>query len=515
MPKKVANHNMASRIKLKLLLASLGFVVFSFFGFMTTTYAAEVLIAPASGTYTAGQTFTAAIRVNPQGKSVNAVESKLAFDTSKLSVVSLSKTGSVFSLWTTEPTFSNSAGTIEFGGGSPTPFTSQSTLVTVTFRAVAEGSVTVDFKNASVLAADGLGTDVFSASVKGAYIITAAATPTTPTETPTDETPKPEQEEENNDAAITFGDPPLPPEVGSKVFLDSDLWYATSTGLFTWEIPFDVNGLAVDVSTSSDFAPVTKIDPPVAEMLLTEKELMDGVQYLNVQFKNQVGWGGITHRLIKIDTTPPEQFTINVRAGNTPKTFPILIFEAKDPTSGVQKYELFIADREPVTVTPDEARLGYLLTDLVDGTYTVKVIAHDNAGNIRESSTPLLITAGWQPKAAEDKGSALWALFTFTNVFILLLIALIVALTAYIFYERKQFGRKETKLRKETKEIQDQMEKIFSALRDEIQDQIKSITKKPRLSRSEREAVENLGNALEVSETLIEKEIVDVQKILK
>jgi hypothetical protein len=41
------------------------------------------------------------------------------------------------------------------------------------------------------------------------------------------------------------------------------------------------------------------------------------------------------------------------------------------------------------------------------------------------------------------------------------------------------------------------------------------ITKHERLSKKEREAVEGLNQALEVSETLIEKEITDVSKILK
>jgi len=59
------------------------------------------------------------------------------------------------------------------------------------------------------------------------------------------------------------------------------------------------------------------------------------------------------------------------------------------------------------------------------------------------------------------------------------------------------------------------MEKIFSALRDEIYDQVNMITKRKRLSQSEKDAVEGLTQALEVSETLIEKEINDVKSILK
>lgn len=493
--------------------------VYVFF-FTQSALAAETSVSPTTGTYTKGQTFTATIRVNPQGKSINAVEATLTFDTSKLSVVSVSKTGSVFSLWTTEPTFSNTQGTIQFGGGSPTPFSAQSTLAIVTFRATGEGSATVDFKNASVLAADGLGTDVYTGSVKAMYTIGAGAVPTPTPETPTEQpvedldtgdAPK----DEPSDATIAFGDPPRAPEVGSKTFLDPDVWYATTTGIFTWELPFDVNGLYLEIATTANNIPTKKIDPPVGELLLTSDMLKDGVQYLSMQFSNQVGLGAVLNRKIMVDVTPPQPFTINVRAGNSTSSFPTLHFEAQDPTSGIFQYELTLAGREPVSVTPDEARLGYLITELVDGTYTVLVKAYDKAGNITESTTPILITAGWTKPVDTTKESSFWSIFTLRNFFVLALMTLVVSLIGYIIYLRKQFGRKESRLRKETKEIQDQMEKIFSALRDEIYDQINAITKKPRLSRQEKEAVENLGSALEVSETLIEKEITDVQKILR
>ena len=159
----------------------------------TAALAADVLISPSTGSYAVGQTFTATVKVAPNGSNVNAVEAALKFDPKKLSVVSISKEGSAFSLWTTEPTFSNSAGTVTLGGGSPTPFTAQSSLVNITFRTVAEGAAAVTFSSASVLAADGRGTDVFSKSTPGSFTVTAATVPTTPTpSTPTpEETPKP------------------------------------------------------------------------------------------------------------------------------------------------------------------------------------------------------------------------------------------------------------------------------------------------------------------------------------
>jgi hypothetical protein len=141
------------------------------------THAADILMAPATGNYSVGQTFTVAVRVSPAGSSINAVEAGLKFNPAVLSVVSVSKEGSVFSLWTTEPAFSNTAGTITFGGGSPAPFTAQSNLLNVTFRTLAAGSGSLSVANASVLAADGRGTDVFKNGSTGAYAVAAGVTP--------------------------------------------------------------------------------------------------------------------------------------------------------------------------------------------------------------------------------------------------------------------------------------------------------------------------------------------------
>lgn len=477
----------------------------------SVAYAADVVLSPSTGSYNIGQTFTATVQADPKGDKINAVEAKLSFDVAKLSVVSVSKTGSAFSLWTTEPAFSNTAGTIEFGGGSPTPFSARSNLVTITFRVKAEGAAEVAFTSASALAADGLGTDVLKASPSGTYTFTAAAEPKPAPEAE----PTPADKPEETNAAIAFGDPPRAPEVGSQAFIDPETWYRDTDGIFTWELPFDVTEVAVDLATSSEHDPEEVFDPPIEEFVVSSDNLIDGVQYLSVQFKNQVGWGGITNRKIQIDTKPPEPFTINVQAANSKTGFPLVVFDAKDTTSGIERYKMIVADAEPIDITPDEARLGYLLKDLEDGTYTVKVTAYDKAGNETVSTTPVLITAGWVKEVTTEEGSSFWAFFTAVNIFIIILILLVLFEFAYILYERKQFAKTEEKLRKETREIQDQMEKIFSALRDEIYDQINTITKRPRLSKKEKEAVEGLNQALEVSETLIEKEINDVKKILK
>lgn len=503
-----------SIIKFLPLLCSIG--VFLMSG--SFALAADLALSPSTGSYSSGQTFTTTVRAVPGGDSINAVEASLSFDPAVLSVVSVSKDGSAFSLWTTEPKFSNSAGTIEFGGGSPTPFTASSNILSITFRAVAEGAGAVTFSDASVLAADGRGTDVFKNSSGADYTVAVATTPT-PTPTPTTPAPANGPDEVDSEEAIIFGDPPRAPEIGSQTFLDPDLWYNETEGLFTWTLPFDVNAVAVEISTSSDNQPEENeaaiIDPPVEEFAVTKDSLSDGILYLSVNFQNQVGWGAVTNRKLQIDTTPPEPFVIKVQAGTSPNSFPQLKFEAADVTSGIEYYDMTVADKEPFRVTPDEARLGYLLKELEDGTYTVKVVATDKAGNTRESSVAVLITAGWVKPVQEVEEGSFWDFLTAANLFIFFLLVIILLQIIYFWYEHRKLKEREEKLRRETREIQDQMEKIFSALRDEIYDQINTITKRKRLSAKEKEAVEALTQALEVSETLIEKEINDVKSILK
>ncbi len=506
------NFNLRKSLQTKLFFGTSIFALYFFFSLIT--FAAEVSISPNSGSYSSGQTFKAVVQVVPGGDKVNAVEATLKFDASVLSVVSVNKSGSAFSLWTTEPTFSNSGGTIKFGGGSPTPIKNTANLVTVTFKAKSAGSGSVTVSKASVLAADGRGTDVYKGFRKGTYNI-EAKTAKTPTPGPTSGN----NTSGNSEDAIVFGDPPSSPEIGSTTFLDPDVWYSDVDGMFTWTLPFDVDTVAVTISDNPDSRPEKNkkaiFKPAIEEFKITKDNVSDGVQYVSVNFKNQVGWGTPVNRKLQIDTTPPKPFVIDVDNGNTKNSFPLLRFAAEDKTSGIKYYELTVADREAVKITVDEARLGYMLKDLEDGTYTVEVTAYDKAGNKRDSSIAVLITAGWQKPVAIAEEVSFWDFLTFNNLLIVFLILTILLEAIYIWYEKKRNKLKENKLRRETKEIQDQMERIFSALRDEIYDQINTITKRKRLSVKEKEAVESLSQALEVSETLIEKEINDVNVILK
>lgn len=139
-----------------------GSIIFLFIVFPFTTYAGDIFISPVSSSYTAGKIFTATINVRSVDKSVNAASGIVLFPTDKLEVVSISKSGSIINFWAEEPVFSNTSGTISFEGVVLNPgFVGASgKVISVNFKAKKPGLAAVSFSSGSLLANDGLGSNV-------------------------------------------------------------------------------------------------------------------------------------------------------------------------------------------------------------------------------------------------------------------------------------------------------------------------------------------------------------------
>jgi len=136
--------------------------------------AATLYLAPGSGSYTIGQTFTATVRVNTGGAAINAADGFIKYDPSQLAVVGVSRGGSIFNLWTSEPAFSNGAGSISFSGGTTSAYNGNGgAVMTVTFRALREGTAIARFQSGAVLAADGKGTNIVGGLGSGTYVLGA------------------------------------------------------------------------------------------------------------------------------------------------------------------------------------------------------------------------------------------------------------------------------------------------------------------------------------------------------
>jgi hypothetical protein len=124
--------------------------------------AANLGFSPSTLTRTVGGTFSVSVYVSSPDKAMNAASGVVSFPIDKLEVVSVSKMNSVMNLWVQEPTFSNTKGTINFEGIALNPgYTgSRGTVIAVTFRTKSAGVANITFSSGSVLANDGVGTNI-------------------------------------------------------------------------------------------------------------------------------------------------------------------------------------------------------------------------------------------------------------------------------------------------------------------------------------------------------------------
>src|SRR3989338_6290606 len=131
--------------------------------------AATLSFSPPSGSHTVGNTFSASILISSADQAMNAALGAISFPPDKLEVVSVSKTGSIFTLWVQEPSFSNSAGTINFEGIVLNPgfIGAAGKAISIAFKVKAAGNAPLTFSSGSVLANDGQGTNIL-ASLGGA-----------------------------------------------------------------------------------------------------------------------------------------------------------------------------------------------------------------------------------------------------------------------------------------------------------------------------------------------------------
>jgi hypothetical protein len=150
----------------------IGFFVLYFLLNTNISHAATIGFSPSSGYYTVGDTIRTNIVVG-SNTSINAVSARVSFPRDLLTLSSISKTGSIISLWAQEPTFSNDTGTANLEGVILNGYSGASGgIVTLIFKAKGEGQAELKFLNASILANDGNGTEVYS--TKGNSILTIA-----------------------------------------------------------------------------------------------------------------------------------------------------------------------------------------------------------------------------------------------------------------------------------------------------------------------------------------------------
>ena len=356
-----------------------------FFLAASSAQAASLYFSPSSGSYAVGGAFSVALKANSEGKAINAAEGTLTFNPAELAVVSLSKNGSIFNLWTTEPAFSNSEGNIVFGGGTPKNFTGTAgTIITVTFKAKTSALAQVDFSSGSILAADGKGTNVLT-SLGDAQFNLGGAVPTIP---------------ESTTLSVISGAPSAP-QISSPTHPDPNEWYAKKDAKFTWPAPADVTGARLLVGKIPRAIPTVAYAPAINEKEI--KDIGDGVWYFHVQLRNAKGWGEISHFRFQIDTQPPEPFAIKFIDGKeTQNPRPTVIFDTTDSLSGIDYYKIKIGEGDFFVISPEIVKSNpYTLPLQAPGKRNILVQAFDKAGNYSVATEEFIISPLEPPKITE------------------------------------------------------------------------------------------------------------------
>ena len=130
-----------------LLIGGALFVVFSILPI--AAQAASLYFSPSSGSYAVGSPITLNVYVSSADQAMNAASGVISFPSDKLEVTSLSKTGSIFTLWVQEPSFSNSVGAVNFEGIVLNPgFTgSGGKVLSITFKTKVAGNAPLTFSS--------------------------------------------------------------------------------------------------------------------------------------------------------------------------------------------------------------------------------------------------------------------------------------------------------------------------------------------------------------------------------
>ncbi len=465
--------------------------------------AAELYFSPATGSFGVGDEFSIKVSVDPKGENVNASDGTVTFDPALASVVSISKDGSVFSLWTADPTFSNSAGTMNFSGGTPSAFATKGTVATIKFKAKAEGELKLGVKEGSVLAADGKGTNVFTAGIESTYTIGPAA-PKAPPAAP----PPPAG------GFLAGGDPPIAPSITSPTHPKSDSWYATTTAQFTWKPPADATAIRVILSQNEADTPneeISNVNEP-----LTMTASADGVWFLIAQYENEFGWGESGIFKVQMDTTPPLEFDWSFVDSADGTAAPRFTFEATDETSGVDRYQILYGETIAATVRAQDLTDGATPAPATDGgEIKVTIKAFDKAGNSRDVTKdltlPLIATARARAEAAVEQPSP----WTAERILTIIFAFIIGALSAIMVYTRNQAARDKERLIDRISGMADKFDRIFASMREEFEQMVNDFDEKPQLTPEERDMLEHIKEVIDISEELVDTDMGELKRSVR
>lgn len=366
----------------------------------TQAAGATFVLSPSKGSYNVGATFSVGVYVNSGGLSINAAEATMSYNKDVLKVNTISQSGSIFELWTAKPSYSNTKGTISFGGGATSPYKGSSGKVfSISFTALKQGQAQVSFSGGMITEYGPEGKNVYGGAGAGSYTIAEKkpevieppkvdpVTVTPPKDPGTK--PKPATDSQTPTAA-TKGLLPPAPEITSTSHPNQDDWYPVDKVALDWKILPSIIGTSL-LLTESPSSTLGNTSDGVIQSKTYDK-LADGKHYFHIKLQNSVGWGPTAHRSVLVDKTPPSTPRLEIdNGGDITNPSVLLKLSSNDTTSGLSKYKLNFNNTDKDLEPRDYIASPYQLEKLLPGRYSAFVNAYDKAGNMASSSITFVV----------------------------------------------------------------------------------------------------------------------------
>jgi hypothetical protein len=193
---------------------------------------------------------------------------------------------------------------------------------------------------------------------------------------------------------------PAAPVITSSTHGDQTAWYKNKNATLSWVLPVDVIAVRTLLDDSASSIPTKVYDTPIKEINLDD--LDEGVSYFHIQFKNEDGWGKVSHYRLAVDSIAPKLFELSQPEGfDTSSPEQVLITKIEDDSSLVNKFKIKINNDEAYDYVDTEKTGKIVLKNLTPGYYAVIVEALDEAGNGLVASYSLTVNAFERPQFTE------------------------------------------------------------------------------------------------------------------
>jgi len=353
-----------------------GFAAFitSLFAFLPITYAASLYFTPDVKNLGIGGEFRINLNIDTQNASINAVQATVKFPPSVVKLLDFDKSSSAFNFWLEEPSISNNDGILKFTAGTTKGISGVALqVISLHFKTVGAGTAQIAITDAAITASDGSGTNVLSA-VKNANV--GVETEILAPSTPAVETPQRITRPATSSKGL-----PEKPKLQVPLYSDQSRWYSqVGNTIALWNLPSDITQVSARLTQSQE----TQIGTPEKE-LFNGKDfgiLKEGIWYVRVQFKNNIGWGEPAYHKISLDTTAPLGFNIKINSIISDNPLPEISYETNDSLSGIFKYSISIDNKEILKT----ASGSLVLSPQLPGKHNLAIRAFDFAGNAIEDS---------------------------------------------------------------------------------------------------------------------------------